>query len=74
MTLLVDHSNDPYFEKAIAEGSGEFKHVIFIMHGPPGSGKTSVQRLMLGEPPLPEEEQQSTGIVYNNTIIIQSCT
>ena len=31
------------------------------MHGPPGSGKTSVKQLFLGREPLSPENQNSTG-------------
>ena len=56
-----DSIDDPYFIKAIAEGSGFLKPVVFVMHGPPGAGKTSVIQMLLGRDPLPKQEQNSTG-------------
>ena len=56
-----DSIDDPYFIKAIAEGSGFLKPVVFVMHGPPGAGKTSVIQMLLGRDPLPTTEQNSTG-------------
>ena len=49
----------------MAEGSGELKHVNTVIHGPPGSGKSSLKRAILGEDPLPEEKQNSTDILEN---------
>ena len=39
--------------KAISEGSGNMKVSLIVLHGPPGSGKISLKRLLLGIPPLP---------------------
>lgn len=36
-----------------------------VLHGPPGAGKTSLKRVILGKPSLPLEEQHSTFIVEN---------
>ena len=33
------------------------------LHGPPGVGKSSLKRLILGQPPLPKEKQNATHIV-----------
>ncbi len=43
------------------------------MHGPPGSGKTSVKQLFLGREPLSPENQNSTGQNSNsiNTVELQ---
>ena len=49
----------------MAEGSGELKHLITVLHGPPGSGKRSLKRAILGEDPLPEEKQNSADILEN---------
>ena len=35
------------------------------MHGPPGAGKTSLKRVIIGLSPLPSEEQNATDIVEN---------
>ena len=49
----------------MAEGSGELKHLNTVIHGPPGSEKSSLKRAILGEDPLPEEKQNSTDILEN---------
>ena len=49
----------------MAEGGGELKHLNVVLHGPPGSGKSSLKRAVLGEDPLPQVEQNSTGIMEN---------
>ena len=49
--------------KAMSEGSGDMKVSLITLHGPPGAGKTSLKRLLLGEPPLPPELQNSTPIM-----------
>ena len=49
--------------KAMSEGSGNMKVSLITLHGPPGAGKTSLKRLLLGEPPLPPKEQNSTPIM-----------
>ena len=35
------------------------------LHGPPGVGKTSLKRIILGHPPLPKEKQNATSIIEN---------
>ena len=49
----------------MAEGGGELKHLNTVLHGPPGSGKSSLKRAILAEDPLPEEKQNSTNILEN---------
>ena len=49
----------------MAEGGGELKHLNTVLHGPPGSGKSSLKRAILGEDPLPEGKQNSTDIMKN---------
>ncbi len=61
LLLLLLADNDPYYIKAIAEGSGYLRPAVVIMHEPPGAGKTSVKQLFLGREPLPPEKQNSTG-------------
>ena len=53
------------YVKAMAEGSGDLKHLNVVLHGPPGSGKSSLKRAILDEDPLPEKEQNSTDIMKN---------
>ena len=45
------------------EGGGKMKTCNTILHGPPGVGKSSLKRLILGQPPLPKEKQNATNIV-----------
>ena len=49
--------------RAMSEGSGQLLQANIMMHGPPGSGKSSLQGLLLGKPPLKKEEQNATGIL-----------
>ena len=50
---------------AMKEGGGKMKPRNITMHGPPGAGKTSLKRVIIGLPPLPSEEQNATDIVEN---------
>ena len=49
--------------KAMSEESGNIKVSLITLHGPPGAGKTSLKRLLLGKPPLPPKQQNSTPVV-----------
>ena len=49
----------------MAEGGGDLKHLNVVLHGPPGSGKSSLKGAILGEDPLPEDKQNSTDILEN---------
>ena len=45
------------------EGGGKMKPCNTILHGPPGVGKSSLKRVILGQPPLPKEKQNATHII-----------
>ena len=47
------------------EGGGKMNPCNITLHGPPGVGKSSVKRVILGQTPLPEEEQNATPIIEN---------
>ena len=51
--------------KAMEEGEGDLVQSNIVLHGPPGAGKSSVKRLIIGLPPLPKEKHTSTDIVEN---------
>ena len=51
--------------EAMKEGGGKMKPRNITMHGPPGAGKTSLKRVIIGLSPLPSEEQNATDIVEN---------
>ena len=58
-------SQQEAFIKAMSEGGGNLSQSNIVMHGPPGAGKTSLKRVILGQPPLPKGEQNSTNIIEN---------
>ena len=45
------------------EGGGELFLSNIILHGPPGAGKSSVKRIIIGQPPLPKHKQNATDIL-----------
>ena len=47
------------------EGGGKMKPCNITLHGPPGVGKSSLKRVILGQPPLPKEKQNATPIIEN---------
>ena len=65
-TLLVA------LDVAMSEGGGKLLQSNIVLHGPPGAGKTSLKRIMVGLPCLPRNEQISTNIVENSVHAI--CT
>ena len=51
--------------EAMEEGGGKLIQSNIVLHGPPGAGKTSVKRLMIGLPALSKKEQTATNILDN---------
>ena len=49
----------------MSEGGGSLLQSNIILHGPPGTGKTSLKRVIVGLPPLPKKSQKATGIMEN---------
>ena len=47
------------------EGGGKMKPCNITLHGPPGVGKTSLKRVILGQPPLSKEKQNGMPIIEN---------
>ena len=45
------------------EGGGELFLSNIILHGPPGAGKSSLKRIIIGQPPLPKHKQNATDIL-----------
>ena len=56
---------DDILTSALKEGGGKLKTCNVVLHGPPGVGKSSLKRLILGYPPLQREQQNATGIIEN---------
>ena len=62
--------------EAMAEGGGELFQCNLVFHGPPGSGKSSTQGVILGEPLRPKHKQNATNILEKpvRTVCITSIT
>ena len=60
-----DEKYEASVAKAMEEGWGDLFQSNIVLHGPPGAGKTSVKRLMIGLPPLPKEKCNATDIIEN---------
>ena len=65
----LESVTDRFLESSLAaameEGGGKMKPCNITMQGPPGAGKTSLKRVIIGLSPLPLEEQNATDIVEN---------
>ena len=49
--------------EAMKEGGGELFLSNIVLHGPPGAGKSSLKRIIIGQPPLPKHKQNATDIL-----------
>ena len=67
VTIIIIYSIvlESALTKAMEEGGGKLNPCTITLHGPPGVGKTSLKRVILGQPPLPKEKQNSTNIMEN---------
>ena len=63
---VTDRLLESSLATAMKEGGGEIKPCNITMQGPPGAGKTSLKRIIIGLPPLPLEKQNTTDIVENS--------
>ena len=63
--VTADRLLESSLTTAMKEGGGKMKPRNITMHGPPGAGKTSLKRVIIGLSPLPSEEQNATDIVEN---------
>ena len=63
--VTADRLLESSLTTAMKEGGGKMKPHNITMHGPPGAGKTSLKRVIIGLSPLPSEEQNATDIVEN---------
>ena len=64
-SVITDCLLESSLTTAMKEGGGKMKPRNITMHGPPGAGKTSLKRVIIGLSPLPSEEQNATDIVEN---------
>ena len=62
---VTDHVLESSFTTAMKGDSGKMKLCNITMHGPPGAGKTSLKRVIIGLSPLPLKERNATDIVEN---------
>ena len=60
------------FDLAMSDRGGKLLQSNIVLHGPPGAGKTSLKRIMVGLPCLPRNEQISTNIVENSVRAIST--
>ena len=49
--------------EAMKEGGGELFLSNIVLHGPPGAGKSSLKRIIIGQPSLPKHKQNATDIL-----------
>ena len=72
----MEKAMDEAVAEAMAEGEGELTQCNLVFHGPPGSGKSSTQDTILGEPPRPKHKQNATDIVARpvRTVCIAAIT
>ena len=63
--ITADRLLESSLTTAMKEGGGKMKPRNITMHGPPGAGKTSLKRVIIGLSPLPSEGQNSTDIIEN---------
>ena len=64
-SVITDRLLESSLTTAMKEGGGKMKPCTITMHGPPGAGKTSLKRVIIGLSPLPPEEQNATDIIEN---------
>ena len=74
--LKQSRKTEKAIAEAMAEGKGELFQCNLVFHGPPGSGKSSTQDTILGEPPRPKHKQNATDIVAKSvrTVCIAAIT